>query len=544
MVVSSLDVEKVSKSLQGIAEKCRSGWAARPVKPGFADHSEGLERVRFPSPAPDSQEKAPSSLTGLFRFWRLKGLTARVWAGKDGALRLDEKGVRQKINLPPFPETFDASSSEMEKGCPMKDKFPGHFSSSQSKEDLWENCTFVFDTNILLNLYRYSDETRTLFIRTLEGLKDRIWIPYKVAAEYLANRLDVIYEQQEEYEKAIAEINKLKGKLENSRQHPFVSSETMKAVSGSLEKAIEELNKNKDTHNNRINSDDIKDVISEIFDNRVGEPYNNESLELIISEGIERYKHKIPPGYSDIKKQSTEESLTARCRPYGDLIIWKSLLEKAKQDKSPVIFVTDDGKEDWWLRFKGKTLGPRPELIEEFKKEVNHEFYMYLPERFLSLASEKIQEKPSKEVLDEIRDIRSKEQKNVQELTSKIEKTIKKYNNYSQYRKKHLFNRPSISNTLASVQWEDENVGSVERELTIIEGKIAQLTSESEHLKQMGADYLHQNPETTSESDEYLDLEARFIECKEKIEFYKILFNDLQSKLRALYIKRRDEPPL
>lgn len=426
----------------------------------------------------------------------------------------------------------------------MKDKFPGHFSSSQSKEDLWENCTFVFDTNILLNLYRYSDETRTLFIRTLEGLKDRIWIPYKVAAEYLDNRLDVIYEQQEEYEKAIAEINKLKGKLENSRQHPFVSSETMKAVSGSLEKAIEELNKNKDTHNNRINSDDIKDVISEIFDNRVGEPYNNESLELIISEGIERYKHKIPPGYSDIKKQSTEESLTARCRPYGDLIIWKSLLEKAKQDKSPVIFVTDDGKEDWWLRFKGKTLGPRPELIEEFKKEVNHEFYMYLPERFLSLASEKIQEKPSKEVLDEIRDIRSKEQKNVQELTSKIEKTIKKYNNYSQYRKKHLFNRPSISNTLASVQWEDENVGSVERELTIIEGKIAQLTSESEHLKQMGADYLHQNPEATSESDEYLDLEARFIECKEKIEFYKILFDDLQSKLRALYIKRRDEPPL
>jgi hypothetical protein len=29
------------------------------------------DRVLFPSPAPDSQEKAPSSLMGLFRFWRL-----------------------------------------------------------------------------------------------------------------------------------------------------------------------------------------------------------------------------------------------------------------------------------------------------------------------------------------------------------------------------------------------------------------------------------------------------------------------------------------
>jgi len=40
----------VSKSLQGIAEKCCTGWTARPVKPGVSDHSKELERVRFPSP--------------------------------------------------------------------------------------------------------------------------------------------------------------------------------------------------------------------------------------------------------------------------------------------------------------------------------------------------------------------------------------------------------------------------------------------------------------------------------------------------------------
>ncbi|WP_181295760.1 PIN domain-containing protein [Pseudomonas sp. Q2-TVG4-2] len=291
----------------------------------------------------------------------------------------------------------------------MKDKFPGHFSNPAADHSLWDRCIFVFDTNILLNLYRYSDETRALFIKTLRLLQERIWIPYRVADEYLENRLNVIYEQQEEYEKAIAEINKLKGKLENSRQHPFVSAKTMKGVAASLEKAIEELSNNKDVHTRRITSDEIKDEIADIFEDRVGNLSSDAELEDIIKEGTARYEQKIPPGYSDIKKQGGDSSLTSRCRPYGDLIIWKEIIGKAKEVDTPIIFVTDDGKEDWWLRFKGKTIGPRPELIKEFQSEVNQLFHMYLPERFLSLATEKEQEKPSKEVLEEIRDVRQKE---------------------------------------------------------------------------------------------------------------------------------------
>lgn len=425
----------------------------------------------------------------------------------------------------------------------MKDKFPGHFSTPQSKENLWQNCLFVFDTNILLNLYRYSDETRALFIKVLEGLRDRIWIPYKVAAEYLENRLDVIHEQQEEYEKAIAEIKKLKGKLENSRQHPFVSLNAMKAVSKSLDNAIIELEKNKETHSDRIHADEIKELISEIFNERVGEKPTNETFEEIIAEGVERYKQKIPPGYSDIKKQSTDESLTARCRPYGDLIIWKGLLEKAKQNNLPVIFVTDDGKEDWWLRFKGKTLGPRPELIEEFKSEVNQDFYMYLPERFLSLASEKTQENLSKEVLDEIRDIRSKEQENVQIITPPTEAQIKRASHYlNKYRKGRLFNPQQYVEKTIPMTWEDENIGHLEREISNIEARISQLISETENLEQKGMDYLHQDPEASEESDEYLSMRAQFIEYKEKTAFYKEMAENYKRRLMALYTRKMADP--
>jgi len=37
-----------------------------------------------------------------------------------------------------------------------------------------------------------------------------------------------------------------------------------------------------------------------------------------------------------------------RGNKFGDLIIWKEMIEKAKAEKRPIIFVTDDGKSDWW----------------------------------------------------------------------------------------------------------------------------------------------------------------------------------------------------
>nr|WP_256833831.1 PIN domain-containing protein [Pseudomonas oleovorans] len=324
----------------------------------------------------------------------------------------------------------------------MKNKFPGHFSNAATNSELWKTCLFVFDANILLNLYRYSDETRNLFIQTLKTLQKRIWIPYRVAYEYLENRLNVIHEQQEEYEKSITEINNIKEKLENTRKHPFVSESTMKGVTASLEKAIDELRKNKEIHSNRINNDEIKDFISELFKDRVGDAPSNETLEEIITEGSERYKQKTPPGYSDLRKQSAEESLAARCRPFGDLIIWKDILNKAKQDKTSIIFITDDGKEDWWLRFKGKTLGPRPELIDEFKKETTYDFHMYLPERFLSYSNIDHKNKPSQEVLEEIIDTRKKEENTYikpEDFTYRFSDTLtKKHNIFTNEQEKEI----------------------------------------------------------------------------------------------------------
>jgi len=292
----------------------------------------------------------------------------------------------------------------------MKDQFPGHFKGSQENlREVWDSCIFVFDANILLNLYRYSDTTRNEFLRLLEKIKTRVWLPHRAAEEYLNNRLSVIDQQEQSYDSTIKSINSLKSDLDNARQHPFVSKQTMGQVDSIFNALCEELLSNRQVHTQRISNDEIKDSISEIFKNRVGSPFDKEKLKKLIVDGEERYKQKIPPGFKDASKSSESEVFTEKCRKYGDLIVWKQVLERSIEVDKSVVLVTDDKKEDWWERFKGKTVGPRPELVQEFNDNTKNTFHMYQADRFLELARENLGEQVSPEIVEEIREVRRRD---------------------------------------------------------------------------------------------------------------------------------------
>ena len=53
--------------------------------------------------------------------------------------------------------------------------------TNKEKQDLWEKAVFVFDTNVLLNLYRYSAKTRNSLLSAFESFKDRVWNPNQAA---------------------------------------------------------------------------------------------------------------------------------------------------------------------------------------------------------------------------------------------------------------------------------------------------------------------------------------------------------------------------
>lgn len=86
-------------------------------------------------------------------------------------------------------------------------------------------------------------------------------------------------------------------------------------------------------------------------------------------------------------------------------------MEMASERKlKHLILITDDEKEDWWWVVESngkKTIGPRPELLEEMcKKTEVKDFYIYTSERFLYYARQYLGLKVKDQSINEVRIVR------------------------------------------------------------------------------------------------------------------------------------------
>jgi prefoldin subunit 5 len=406
----------------------------------------------------------------------------------------------------------------------MKDLFPGHFKESDENiREVWETSLFIFDANILLNLYRYSDTTRNEFLRILDKVKDRAWLPHRAAEEYLNNRLSVIDQQERSYDDSVKSIESLKQGLENARQHPFVSKGIMRKVSSVFDELCNELKDNKSVHTTRISNDEIKDSIARIFENSVGLPYEKERIEQLITEGEERYKQKIPPGFKDSSKSGDSEVFSEKCRKYGDLIVWTQVIDKATELNKGVVLVTDDKKEDWWEKFKGKTVGPRPELVKEFKDRANQTFHMYQADRFLELARENLGEQVSDEIVEEIREVRRRDK-----LAHRRMKEIELYK-HQKMKQMHLVEE--LDNIRAQM-------ASYENEMHMLQDKRHMLESEKSSLKEHRNKIFHEGSDAHIDdnqlTDHYYHISKNYEEVSHRLDLSRMKYQELRQHMAGL----------
>jgi hypothetical protein len=106
--------------------------------------------------------------------------------------------------------------------------------------------------------------------------------------------------------------------------------------------------------------------------------------------------------------------------------LWFQILDHAKSTKKPIIFITDDKKEDWWLKFNGKTLGPHPELIHEMLSEAKVSFYMYQTEQFMEYAHKYIDWRINRKAINEVRDIKKRDDEERKQRTIDSTVTLEK----------------------------------------------------------------------------------------------------------------------
>ena len=162
--------------------------------------------------------------------------------------------------------------------------------------------------------------------------------------------------------------------------------------------------------------DQILDRLDILFSNQVGEPFaNQEEIDKLFKLGEERFKKLFPPGFKDADKDDKKpDDFTfgglAYKRKFGDFIIWQQMIEHAKSNNlKDIIFITDDGKADWWWKIESngkKTIGARPELIDEICREANVErFSVYSTEKFLQYANELLNAEIAEAAIEEVREI-------------------------------------------------------------------------------------------------------------------------------------------
>ncbi|MGM0712597.1 PIN domain-containing protein [Brevibacillus parabrevis] len=359
--------------------------------------------------------------------------------------------------------------------------------SNEDIQKMWEDCIFVFDTNVLLDLYRYTDGTRESLFSVFDYYSDRIWLPHQVGLEFHKNRISVIIEQREAYKKISSELKELshkvmadlEGKLQKYKQHPAIEMDKLlHKINGAWEASVQALAKQESEHPDLRNDDTVFKKLEELFEGKIGPPFTKEELDKILKEAERRYSISFPPGYKDAKEKKGQitkfEDLIIEDQ-FGDFIIWKQIIQMAKTEKRPVIFVTGDTKEDWFETIRGKTQGPRFELLYEFRKETNNQFYMYRTDKFIDYAQAALSQSIQDEMVQGISEFRKVTEKKPKPLLNdSIGAILEEIRNTE--RSRYENNKASIEN----VEW---HPGDIARHPKWGEGFVLRVLHDEDHTE-------------------------------------------------------------
>ena len=256
-----------------------------------------------------------------------------------------------------------------------------------------ENYIVICDTNVYLNIYRYSPEFSEFAIECMQTVKSLIILPSTVSLEYLKHYRSEFGSMKKKVKMAGAETN---NQIQSSRRKVIKTCDTLKALHypdmldlrGSIENKFSELETLLDNffEDRNIlelvsgswgNIDLVFELIKQITKaNQIMPPVTQEDIYRICEEGEKRYKAEppIPPGFKDAKNKDG-------VRKYSDLILWKEVIRYSKDNQKNVIFVTNDVKPDWWVGDNNERQF-RPELIIEFESETSQKITAYCSSDF------------------------------------------------------------------------------------------------------------------------------------------------------------------
>lgn len=316
----------------------------------------------------------------------------------------------------------------------MEDTFHKYYLTDDIITNMIDDALIVFDTSALLELYCYSDATQEQITTTVfDYLLGRLWMPAQVQFEYLKNKGKVAGKPMQSYQSLIkastgdsghgdkikvaadklgateldvikSQLKTLMEKTSKEDKHPFFPI----GVYADLDAGIQIIEGHIQTFKHTVETfrenfqTAIDEKVSElsgkedIIQGRISEKFQfgcemtYDEMTSIAREGAFRYQEEIPPGYADAKQK-------AGMQKFGDLFVWKQLLQHAQAEGKDVLLITNDVKADWHDK---ELNAPRFELLKEFHSATGHRFWSLNMSQFLYLINNKLSIPES--VIDEV----------------------------------------------------------------------------------------------------------------------------------------------
>ncbi len=265
--------------------------------------------------------------------------------------------------------------------------------------EIKEDCYIVLDTNVLVAPYIIGKEElgkgdlleqcKITYKKLIE--QKRLIIPGQVAREFAKVRIEKLAELYQQLSLKKSQIQPVqRGKypllysLPEYREVEHLQQEInrkIKAYQDAIGKVLAHIQ-------NWQLDDPVRLLYSELFNEEVifDPPFDEEEIKGDLQR---RQTHHIPPGYKDAGKDDSG---------IGDLLIWRTILKLGETQKKHIIFVSGDGKPDWFRQSENVALYLRYELVDEFRRySEGQSIHVVKFAKFLKLFG------ASEEVVEEVR---------------------------------------------------------------------------------------------------------------------------------------------
>lgn len=264
----------------------------------------------------------------------------------------------------------------------MANKFNKDVFALSNTIDFEDKDTLIMmDTNVWLDLYKLPPTAIISIVDVISVHLKKFWIPNQVYVEFnrhLKKNRDEARGRYINIKSMSCELlnnakTKINQEFENLKRNNLFEAlqaqdrfhtkmtETISQLKADLIALDEEYQKDMFC----ISSIDIiQDLIEKLYESSNSQGFSIMQLMNIYEEGETRYKYKVAPGHTDIKKANHENDNDFLLRKYGDLITWKQILKHIKGTRTRLVFVQNEKKSDWWQSPEIHKIAPV--LVEEY----------------------------------------------------------------------------------------------------------------------------------------------------------------------------------